>query len=191
MRDANRDVGAAQLSAGRELDALVAEKVFGVACIHDIEWTPREDVVAANRRAFVDEFGQEPPPTWEGDIDEESDYAPKRCKKCLAPYSGCRIGPVHVPPYSTFIADAWSVVEKAIDYVAATTDFDIATGRPTLHKWELWFGERGAARYGKAFADTAPLAICLAALKAVAVSRSASDATPRTSDAASRPEDPR
>jgi hypothetical protein len=76
-----------------------------------------------------------------------------------------------VPHYSTDIAAAWLVVEKAIDYVAATTDADWhGTGKPTRHKWEMWFGERGAktASVGVGFGATAPEAICRAALSALA-----------------------
>jgi hypothetical protein len=69
--------------------------------------------------------------------------------------------------FSDNLGAAWLMVEKAIDYLAATTDMDQLTGMPTRHMWELWFGERGKANHGKGFGETAPEAICRAALKAV------------------------
>ena len=75
--------------------------------------------------------------------------------------------PEAVPHFSTDIAEAWKVVEKALDYQSATTDIDTLTSKAILHRWELWFGERGSARYGVDYAPTAPLAICRAALMAV------------------------
>jgi len=70
-----------------------------------------------------------------------------------------------VPNYSTNIADAWQVVEKLID---KDYDFSIYNHNKEFNveinivedDKHLWF-------YGEA--DSAPLAICLAALKAVGV----------------------
>jgi len=60
------------------------------------------------------------------------------------------------PPYSTDIAAAWQVVDKLI---SAECGF-VVSGGGSL-PWLATF------RNGQAHAETAPLAICLAALKAV------------------------
>lgn len=61
-----------------------------------------------------------------------------------------------VPHYSTQIADAWLVVEKLLE-----TNDHVDIERWCWAGWDVAFG--GAC----ATADTAPLAICLAAPKAV------------------------
>lgn len=76
-----------------------------------------------------------------------------------------------VRPYSTSIADAWTVVEKMRERTGFLLDDQDIDGRP----WFASFtcdehaepGERGT---------TAPLAICRAALKAVAATSAASEA---------------
>ena len=114
------------MKAGRELDALIAEKVMGLTR-HDESYVA-EGVGKVLRFVWRD-----------------------GCGGCV--YSG----DMFLPHYSTNIADAWEVVEKA----------------------DLWslYGSIGDGPYraciqfedreGLMTADTAPLAICLAALKAV------------------------
>ncbi|MBA5872012.1 MAG: hypothetical protein GDA68_18745 [Nitrospira sp. CR2.1] len=147
---ADEDVYATSLEgsmkAGRELDALIAEKVMG--------WKPRqskhgywnldgpngEHFTDIDRRDYTAQYDKETgqkvqqAPWWEYFWDE-------------------------IPFYSTDIAAAWEVVEKA----------------------DLWslYGSIGDGPYraciqfedreGLMTADTAPLAICLAALKAKGV----------------------
>jgi len=62
-----------------------------------------------------------------------------------------------LPHYSTQIADAWLVVEKMRPYFEIYCDGG---------GWVARFGWADAGTLA-AYADTAPLAICLAALKAV------------------------
>ena len=83
-----------------------------------------------------------------------------------------------VPHYSTQIADAWLVVEKmasvpvihrgeecwfGIEAPRADTDEKWTAG----YKWNEGYGEILWDHDRMGYADTAPLAICLAALKAV------------------------
>jgi hypothetical protein len=109
-----------ELQAGRELDALVAEKVMGYTL-----GTPPSPESAINLAG--------------------PEY------------------PVTVPHYSTDIAAAWQVVEK----------FKDRDWRFILDKYDDGWGieiELSGGKYGSgAVAETAPLAICRVALKAVGV----------------------
>lgn len=129
--------------AGRELDALVAEKVMGCRVQH---WSGYNSpgtyrcgcgVVCAYPHGVKDREGQ---------LDGDLAY------------------------YSTDIAAAWEVVEKLrerglhldINNRQACDGVDDMGG--------AWWAEFASADYavgGQAFADTAPLAICRAALAAV------------------------
>lgn len=99
------------MKAGRELDALVADKIMGLKV-----------------------YGQF----------HENDR-------------GVRI---HVPRYSTNIEDAWKVVEKMEN-----------THRFSLHRtvkengWQVIFWDIETDAHRSLVAETAPLAICLAALR--------------------------
>ena len=70
---------------------------------------------------------------------------------------GCK----YHPRYSTDIAAAWEVVEALIGLGYANWTMDFARGGYTL------YAESGGSR-GEGASTTAPHAICLAALKAVA-----------------------
>ncbi len=133
------------MNAGRELDALIAEKVMGL-CVHEWEYTT---------------------------LDEFMDDWMAKCDKCnietsggsreMCPASG------HTQPYSTDIAAAWTVVEKlrcAWDFSLQVFAEEGGTGACFTVMGET-FRSDGSHMFS-AEADTAPLAICLAALKAVA-----------------------
>ena len=108
------------MNAGRELDALVAEKVMG----------------------------------WVWGIDDER-------LQYLVP-AGAQLTRPPLPHYSTLIADAWQVVEKIGFMNLAFGDTSDQHPNVTVRFW----GEKaGQSCYVEA--DTAPEAICLAALKAV------------------------
>ena len=111
------------MKAGRELDALIAEKVMG--------W--KVDRIVEHNNTTGDELLH-------------------------------IFGPDKFPHYSTQIADAWLVVEKlGKDDWTYTIVGNSSYNRCDLRKWlshNNW-----AHLYSDA--DTAPLAICLAALKAV------------------------
>lgn len=137
---------AEQIKAGRELDALIETEVFG-RCAHFLE------------------FGPQPDPF--------DDYTNWVCKHCDEVFRGLAFAEGYRHPklkhYSTQIADAWLVVEKLEEH-EDTILFGI-TRKSEVASDLQWF-----ARFRKvlgnhhdyvARADTAPLAICLAALKAV------------------------
>ena len=129
------------MKAGRELDALIAEKVMGLTR-HDESYVA-EGVGKVLRFVWRD-----------------------GCGDCV--YSG----DMFLPHYSTNIADAWEVVEK----LGRWRGFDFMLVMPDpeqtfhLHTYEAGWYEAtndGPERRVVSDADTAPLAICLAALKAV------------------------
>jgi hypothetical protein len=130
------DRGGIKMKAGRELDALIHEKIFG-KCGHVLAVYKKD-----NKNAWMD------------------DYTNYRCKKCkTATFRGLayREGGTVCPNYSTKIEDAWLVVEKfpQIDICMSKVD----------DKWNCFieFADHMAT------AETAPLAICIAALKACVV----------------------
>lgn len=119
------------MKAGRELDALVAEKVMGESWCQLMK-----------------------------DGEATSETGPRKCL-CGAigyPYE-------HHRPYSTDIAAAWEVVEK----IGLFTDKQLVLA----HDGQNWIICEEVTPAGcqmiLASADTAPLAICLAALNACGV----------------------
>ena len=80
---------------------------------------------------------------------------------CVVHYDTFFANGSSLPPYSTSIAAAWEIVEKRVSE-AKSTDNDFAlVWEPEQNTWCAQFDGI------QAFADTAPLAICRAALKAV------------------------
>jgi len=80
--------------------------------------------------------------------------------------------------YSQLIEAAWLVVERAIDYQLSSCgmvdhSFPIGESEDHRHRAGLWFGKRGSrtALHGYDVAETLPLAICRAALKALQAAR--------------------
>lgn len=72
---------------------------------------------------------------------------------------------IHVPRYSTNIEDAWLVVEKLKDKV------DIGFFNDSLGNWNCKILDKSDWSLTEIEAETAPLAICLAALKAVDIEK--------------------
>jgi hypothetical protein len=138
------EMEAAEIGAGRELDALIAEKVMG--------WTP----TCNGERIGNSLGGRDEPAGW--------------CKECdmADPPRGQHARPL--PPYSTDIAAAWQVAEKFKSNVmdGFTILFD-----PERKQWRagaLWWTGYEQAQWWEpesAMAETAPLAICLAALRII------------------------
>jgi len=132
-----------EMPAGRELDALVAEKVMGWRIT---AWNDGEPW--GNREVF--------PPF------EPINGIPADCD-CI---SHSEAG--EPPHYSTDIAAAWEVVEKMnVDY-----DVMVRQQRFKPDVWECYIVRNGPfGPYDRDFwegrADTAPLAICRATLKTV------------------------
>lgn len=113
------------MKAGRELDALVAERVMELHV-----WT-EEEIHRASHWLVKGQYV----------IDV------RQSANCTTV--------VPVPYYSTSIADAWLVVEKAEYYEAS--------GHDGSYRWYLEIN----GKYGEADAPTPALAICLAALQSV------------------------
>lgn len=137
-----------QLTTGRELDALVAEKVMGYSRVD----VPR-DVNGENEGVTL----------WPPNVD-------------VAEYQWPYVGPVQIysfcPMYSTDIAAAWQVVEKMQErgmWAQLRTPF--GKGKMDDGFWcgftpMLTTGWNGRPDHNTS-AAMMPLAICLAALKAV------------------------
>ena len=137
----------AEMPAGREMDALVAEKVMGLAPCD--AWSPVNFGSAGGPAMWLDK-----PCGHDG--------------KCYpTPSEHPFSGPLH---YSTSIAAAWEVVERLrADKVMGGASI-AAVNAPddaTPGEWCVeWFD--GDHTLDCAIGDTAPLAICRAALAAVA-----------------------
>lgn len=136
--------------AGPKLDALIAERVMGFAR-HDLRWEScgQGGLLSCTKC------------TW---------------SFCCPPWSHARImaddarwcgeqSHRPVPRYSTSIADAWLVVEKMreMGWGFVFNSVGARGARAFFTKGDRFFAEDG---------DTAPLAICLASLQAVAATPS-------------------
>lgn len=163
------------LKPGKDLDRLVAEHIFGIdigwvkSKVNDIfgysnEWskTKFDDIPIYEDLTII---GKSDNPKWLGTpIYKESWFQTPFVTKDFK----------HVESYSTDIADAWTVVEKIITVKGDGFDPEVE-----LHRTEkdaddtmwicLFYDRHGRADGFDVFADgdTAPHAICLAALKAV------------------------
>jgi hypothetical protein len=122
------------LPAGRELDALVAEKVLG--------W------IEVRKQSIANAFGQH----------VMDDYVGQ-------PSIGVT-QPVLVPRYSSMIQEAW----KVADHLRSRSQFVAVisgTGPQGVQPWICKINRDGG--FLEERADTAAVAICLAALKAVGI----------------------
>jgi hypothetical protein len=120
------------LPNGRDLDALVAEKVMG--------W------IDIKKQSIANAYGQ---PVMEDYVGQPSIGATQ---------------PVLVPRYSTMIQEAWKVADKLrgeVQFLAVIS----GKGPQGTQPWICKINREGA--FLEERADTAPLAICLAALKGV------------------------
>jgi hypothetical protein len=127
------------MPAGREMDALIAEKVMG-ECAHTLHNYAKD-----NR----DDFG---------------DYITWRCRKCKKAFRGLAYSnrDIVCEHYSTWIAAAWEVVEKM---QGDWWKMEFLTG---IHAAEFEKPNMKCEdqTYHEATADKMPLAICRAALLA-------------------------
>lgn len=119
------------LKPGRELDALVAEKVMGCDDWCTCEWS----------------IGTSPPL-----------FKCDECKKWVSS---------SVPGFSTDISAAWEVMEK-LRAMTCCLDIRFPTSEP-IEVGFILFDEDNLQKHDKVtvYADAAPHAICLAALKAI------------------------
>ena len=133
------------MKAGRELDALIAEKVMGW---RRMSWK--------DYHAYMNFMGT--------DEREEFTYAWHDADGNMTEFhaNDKLYYDDPTPPWapSEEIADAWLVVEQL------GKSFDVSRCRK-FQEIEAWFWEASFHNGPDAQADTAPLAICLAALKAV------------------------
>ena len=114
------------MPAGREMDALVAEKVMG--------WEFAPELTKATGSDCWMEWNE-----------DKSDY---RVRGCWIP--------------SASIAAAWEVVEK-LKHLGFTLGF--LSNEDERLQWDVSFGPNGMSEKNCVYEDTAPLAICRAALK--------------------------
>jgi hypothetical protein len=139
IRGGPRTINGKNHTPGRELDALIAEKVMGAEWIEDAgRQTGRR-----YRRLYKDHWiiAEQ----YEG---EDTVHAPS---------------PV-LPHYSSEIGDSWKVREKMreLGFHLGLVDDGHAT-----EPWEAYFDQGRNKPSYNAWASTAPLAICLAALSAL------------------------
>ena len=140
--------------AGRELDAEVAEKVIG--------WTVERDW--PSERVGGEWFAYEPSRGEVYSFHRRENY--ERTEHWYR-HPDNRDYLVLVPSFSTSIADAWLVVEKMrergiyIDLRASSSGYFAMWSRAGRDDEDIWV--TGSSH----MADDAPLAICLAALKAL------------------------
>ena len=145
------------MKAGRELDALVAEKVMGFcSCL--------------NSEHYLDSSWSVPvPSSWVGYAEGRRTTSSVYVVDSVNDLWHCTEHDLPLPPgkadYSTSIAAAWEVVEK----FHPEWFVDIMTPIIESEPWLCYIHKptEEASEVYSAFADTAPLAICLAALKAV------------------------
>ena len=141
------------MKAGRELDALVAEKVMG--------WKPRQskhgywNLDGPNGEHFTDIYRRDYTAQYDKETGQKVQQAP------WWEYFWDEI-----PFYSTNIADAWEVVRKM--GMVLIENSGEAFGK--LDEWNVQFvghDKEGEPHWVSESAETVELAICLAALKAV------------------------
>jgi hypothetical protein len=126
------------MTGGRELDALVAERVMGLQ-------VQRDQYTAGVKALLGDKRSDDP---WDYYIGDTND---------------------RLPHYSTDISAAWLVVER----MRQTHDFELGLLAKFKNGKDLWEAEFTDCATDEAYksylaeADTAPLAICLAALAAL------------------------
>lgn len=126
-----------EMQAGREMDALIAEKVMGFT--HYVG----DDVPNGHAHSYL--RADEIPEVWLKELPNR-DFV-RFCKQCG-----------DMPNYSTHIEEAWEVVEWMKDW-NFTLDW-------LGSDWQTMFQTEDDGEFFSN-ADTAPLAICRAALKAV------------------------
>lgn len=166
------------MNAGRELDALVAEHVMGERltpgrerAMVEVGWRH----ISVTGRTFLLDNGESLPmpggeylPAPEADDDWEpvwNDRYALHVARHLGDAVAAEVDAVRLPakPYSTNIAASWEVVEKMLADGWEVFVMVEPRREPRNHaSVEAWHGNRMVCEDG----DTAPVAICLAALRA-------------------------
>ena len=151
------------MKAGRELDCAVAERVMGLRVVRLGYWgnSPSDD--EGDWREHMHESPEQ--------VEIGMDWFEKAKAHSVGVYycdmKKCEAIPDYLAHYSTDIAAAWQVVEKCAQYGVWTV-------------WETHDGWNAGQMMdhhcvSEAMADTAPHAICLAALKAVGYKENTDD----------------
>lgn len=134
------------MNAGRELDALVAEKVIG--------WKWATFCRVALLLSPFDFEREVPGKPWMGWTEGAENSVQRDIEERLEGFQS-------IPHYSTDIAAAWEVVEKM-----RRDGYGVHVGgRPDA--WEISIINAGGLEFSLDDQPTAPLSICLAALQAV------------------------
>lgn len=142
-----------ELKAGRELDALIAEKVMGEPPM--LSW----QVLSPDEKSSC--LG--------GTKDECERWLAEHARNFpYSVYAGYHVGAWRrYARYSTDISAAWRVVEKMHEQGFAFFRVEADTPPNTrVQEWIAGFHRKGEQTAYWKGADTAPLAICLAALNA-------------------------
>jgi hypothetical protein len=169
----------------REQDALVAEKVMGYSCVHESETMPSDVLVEEYAAEWLEEHGTVCPDAHaQSQVEQylDCDYPPRWCKHCHCRYSQIDLkkdtGTWARRSYMTSIENAWQVVEKMQEegfafavwgvpefssvFRGTTVAFRRDVYPPRLD-FDYQLEDRSDATGN---APDAPLAICIAALKA-------------------------
>jgi len=143
----------------RKIDALVAEKVMGKRY-----W---KELRAKHYLAVAEHNGREPWTSRRLEHQEKERYTPITAMEAVS-LGFWGDSDRNLPRYSTDIASAWEVVEKfnGTRYTIVVT----AWGSNT-YSASLWDGEK-CRELDSGNRDSAPLSICLVALRAVGVTES-------------------
>jgi hypothetical protein len=134
-----------KLEAGRELDILIAERIFGWVWVVATAWNARWLCEPDRYQTANPKW-----PKWDGSTEVLVRY-PQQCEPDEHGY---------LPQYSSDIAAAWEVVEKMKAF---------SLGQRVDGSWQCWWWQ--GVHMG-AHGETAPLAICRAALKALSAQHS-------------------
>lgn len=144
------------------LDVLVAEHIFGLVDGQDFGLCLEHDW-KRDHKGGIDWYA------W-----ETLSHMGAECQRCghqLCIHSSCtEFGEkpcVSKPkPYSTSLVCAWEVIETATHYMLLPVHYEPTTGKPNIHRCDIWYGKGQDQTHGSAFAMSVPRAICVAALQA-------------------------
>lgn len=164
--------GIDKLHAGRELDALITEKVMGrrVPSQEEMRAVAEADWLRNPRQQFFDGSSALPP-------FGAFKAAPRDAEAAKQPFShDLAVFEINCPNYSTDIASAWKVVEKmeALGFWCQTqTPFGAIASLAAYDGYWAGFTPHGTTGWNGTpdhwtCAETLALAICMAALKTVA-----------------------
>ncbi len=148
----------------RKIDAMVAEYVMGIKVLGTAHcWISGDDGRMSVANSLEACHG-----TAEHPVYAEPSYDGEACadEVVIGGVPACWLAVV--PFYSTYIGAAWEVVEKLHE---PRYSFRFTTWGVSTYTAEVWSKEKGMEFKSK-IQKSAPLAICLAALRAVGVAES-------------------